>query len=154
MPEGCPGYPRNKLQVIGLLIAMTRKVHKEDIDLLKKEIRYARDAANITASLVVKEFVKREEVLQRLVKKSEIELELRNELEKKVNELEIALEEIKTLQGIIPISSCCKKIRDDKGYWERIETYISKHSEAAFSHGICPACAKKLYPDLDIYGED
>lgn len=133
---------------------MSDRNNKDEIDLLKSEIKYTREAASITASLVVEEFVKREEVMQRLVEKSEIEHALRTELEQKVKELEAALEEIKTLKGIIPICSSCKKIRDDEGYWQRIETYISKHSEADFSHGICPNCAKKLYPDLDLYGED
>lgn len=61
-----------------------------------------------------------------------------------------ALEEVKTLQGIIPICSSCKKIRDDQGIWNQIEAYISTHSEAEFSHGICPECVKKLYPDIDM----
>jgi hypothetical protein len=59
-----------------------------------------------------------------------------------------ALDKIKTLRGIIPICASCKKIRDDKGYWNQLERYIDEHSEAHFSHGICPECAAKLYPDL------
>jgi len=73
---------------------------------------------------------------------------LNREIESKNKELEKALEEIKTLRGILPICSVCKKIRDDKGYWNQIEKYISDHSDAEFSHGICPECAKKLYPDF------
>lgn len=64
-------------------------------------------------------------------------------------DLQAALEEVKTLQGIIPICSSCKKIRDDKGIWNQIEAYISVHSEAEFSHGICPDCIQKLYPEID-----
>lgn len=71
-----------------------------------------------------------------------------------INELKNALGEIKTLRGIVPICSHCKKIRDDKGYWNQIEEYISRHSEAVFSHGICQECAEKYYPDMDLYGED
>ena len=56
-----------------------------------------------------------------------------------------ALNQIKTLSGLIPICASCKKIRDDKGYWNLLETYIQEHSEAEFSHGICPDCMKKLY---------
>lgn len=63
-------------------------------------------------------------------------------------ELEQALVEVKRLQGILPICANCKKIRDDTGYWQQIEAYISDHSEAEFSHGICSDCAKKLYPEL------
>ena len=62
--------------------------------------------------------------------------------------LEQALAEIKRLHGILPICANCKKIRDDKGYWQQVEAYISDHSEAEFSHGICPDCAKQLYPDF------
>ncbi len=63
-------------------------------------------------------------------------------------DLKKALAEIKTLRGIIPICANCKKIRDDKGYWNQIERYIAEHSEAEFSHGICPDCKKELYPDF------
>jgi PAS domain S-box-containing protein len=70
------------------------------------------------------------------------------EREKTIQELQIALDQIKTLRGIVPICSHCKKIRDDKGYWERVEAYVSKHTEAEFSHGICPDCLDELYPDF------
>lgn len=70
------------------------------------------------------------------------------ELQSRKEELEKALAEIKTLRGILPICAHCKKIRDDKGYWNQIESYIHEHSEAEFSHGICPDCAKELYPDF------
>lgn len=63
-------------------------------------------------------------------------------------ELKHALEEVKTLKGLIPICASCKKIRDDEGFWNQLETYISKHSDAKFTHGICPDCIKKLYPDF------
>ena len=61
-----------------------------------------------------------------------------------------AMEQIKTLSGLLPICSSCKKIRDDKGYWNQIENYIRDHSEAEFTHSICHECAKKLYPGLNI----
>jgi len=70
------------------------------------------------------------------------------EREQLIAELRQAMSEVKTLRGFIPICSSCKKIRDDKGYWNQIENYISDHSEAQFSHGICPDCMKELYPDL------
>lgn len=65
-----------------------------------------------------------------------------------IRELKKTLSEVKTLRGFLPICSNCKKIRDDKGYWNRIEAYIQEHSEAQFSHSICPECAKKLYPEF------
>ncbi|MBT6341006.1 MAG: response regulator, partial [Desulfobacula sp.] len=68
-------------------------------------------------------------------------------------DLKKALDEVKTLQGILPICSHCKQIRDDKGYWNKIETYIGEHSQAEFSHGMCPDCSDKLYGDEDWYTE-
>jgi PleD family two-component response regulator len=70
------------------------------------------------------------------------------EKEKLIGELKEALAKVKTLSGLLPICSSCKKIRDDKGYWNQIETYIRERSEADFTHGICPKCAKMLYPGL------
>ena len=70
------------------------------------------------------------------------------ELRRLNKELELALDEVKRLRGILPICTKCKKIRDDQGYWQQIETYIREHSEADFSHGICPDCAKELYPEF------
>jgi hypothetical protein len=63
-------------------------------------------------------------------------------------ELKEALTKVKILSGFLPICSLCKKIRDDKGYWNKIETYIRNHSEAEFTHGFCPECAEKHYPEL------
>lgn len=73
-------------------------------------------------------------------------IELENE--SLIEELKEAIGEVKVLSGLLPICSHCKKVRDDKGYWNQIESYIKKHSEAEFSHSICPDCAKKLYSDL------
>ncbi len=70
------------------------------------------------------------------------------EREKLIKQLQETLAEIKTLSGLLPICASCKKIRDDKGYWNQIESYIMDHSEAQFSHSICHECAKKLYPEF------
>jgi len=70
------------------------------------------------------------------------------DLSQKTTELEKALEKVNVLSGFLPICASCKKIRDDKGYWNLLEDYISNHSEAEFSHGICPDCIMKYYPDL------
>jgi len=67
--------------------------------------------------------------------------------EERAERLEKAYKEIKALRGIIPICASCKKIRNDEGYWEQVEGYISEHSEAVFSHAVCPDCMQKLYPD-------
>jgi hypothetical protein len=62
--------------------------------------------------------------------------------------LQEALANVKSLSGLLPICASCKKIRDDKGYWSQVESYIQKHSDATFTHGMCPECLKKWYPDL------
>ena len=76
-------------------------------------------------------------------------IQLRNALHTRVSELQKALDHIKTLQGIIPICMHCHKIRNDEESWQRIETYIEHHSEAEFSHGLCPECLEKYYPEDD-----
>ena len=63
-------------------------------------------------------------------------------------QLREALADVRTLQGLIPICSKCKKIREDTGYWEHVETYVQKHTEAAFTHGLCPTCGEQLYGEL------
>ena len=90
--------------------------------------------------------------LRREVKAREKEVTQRKEAEAElkriVDQLETALVNIKQLKGLLPICSNCKKIRDDKGYWSQVEEYITQHSEAEFSHSICPDCMKELYPEL------
>ena len=73
---------------------------------------------------------------------------LEQEKEKLVSKLQGALDNIDTLRGFIPICSSCKNIRDDKGFWHRVEEYIRDHSLARLSHSLCPSCAKKLYPSI------
>jgi hypothetical protein len=75
------------------------------------------------------------------------------ERERLITQLQTALASIKTLKGLLPICFSCKQIRDDRGYWNQIDTYIQDHTDAEFTHGICPACAKKLYPEL-VPGDD
>jgi hypothetical protein len=70
------------------------------------------------------------------------------DLAKLISEMQTAISKIKTLSGLLPICAACKKIRNDAGYWEQIESFIAQHSEAEFSHSICPDCARKLYPEL------
>ena len=82
--------------------------------------------------------------------KIEIEERKHAQIEKDnlIVDLKDALSEVKTLSGLLPICASCKKIRDDHGYWNQIESYIRDHSEVEFSHSICPECAKKLYPEI------
>ena len=69
------------------------------------------------------------------------------EREKLIVKLQDALENIKTLRGLLPMCAWCKKIRDDKGYWQKVEDYVREHSDATFTHGICPECLKKVSPE-------
>jgi len=75
-----------------------------------------------------------------------------SEREQLITQLQDANNQIKTLSGIIPICMYCKEIRDDKGYWNRLEKFIGEHSTAQFSHGICPKCMKEKHPDIDFEG--
>jgi hypothetical protein len=73
---------------------------------------------------------------------------IESEKEMLIVELQDALANIRKLKGLLPICASCKKIRNDEGYWEQMEVYIRDHSDAEFSHGICPDCIEKLYPDF------
>ena len=74
--------------------------------------------------------------------------EAEEERERLILELQVAVAQIRTLSGLLPICSSCKKIRDEQGCWTHIETYIQGHSEAEFTHSFCPDCVRLLYPDL------
>ena len=71
------------------------------------------------------------------------------ERERLIAELREALAKVKTLSGLIPICAGCKKIRDDKGYWSQVDSYIARHTDAKFTHGYCPDCIKKYYPGFE-----
>jgi PAS domain S-box-containing protein len=79
---------------------------------------------------------------------------LEKEREKLINDLRQAIDKIKTLHGLIPICCSCKKIRDDKGYWQQIEMYMHEHADAEFSHGYCPECAKKALEEIGLPGNN
>lgn len=118
------------------LIFLTAKAEKADI------IAGLDAGANdyLSKPFDVGELRARIEVAKRMI-------ETQEQLAAKVRELSQALEQIKTLQGILPICSFCKKIRNDQGYWDQVESYIARHSDAHFSHSICPECMKRHYPE-------
>ncbi len=105
----------------------------EEKRLLREEVDVSRQAAKITADLVVEQISRMEESYRELAK---VNCELRE-----------ALDEISTLRGTLPICAKCKSIRDDAGYWNRIEKYLQEHSAADFTHGLCPDCEEDLYGD-------
>jgi PAS domain S-box-containing protein len=100
-----------------------------------KDVRLAERVANQIAGAIANAqlFIERKRALE--------------DREQLILQLQKALTEVKQLSGLLPICASCKKIRDDKGYWNQIESYIRDHSGVEFSHGICPDCMKKLYPD-------
>jgi len=109
-------------------------------DLKKKQQILERQVAKRTSELT--------EVNQNLSTEIDIRKRMEGELRESNTELQRALTEVKTLSGLLPICSSCKKIRDDQGYWTQVETYITERSGVEFSHGICPDCLQKLYPDF------
>ena len=95
-------------------------------------------------------------VIVKLRVKTQMELKLQRDiLIQRNEELRKTLLKVKTLSGLLPICASCKKIRNDQGYWTQLESYISEHSEAEFTHSCCPECMKKLYPELysNTYGD-
>jgi len=98
------------------------------VDYISKPFRQEEVCARVRTHLHLRVLMKRQEQL--------------------IIELQEALEKVKVLSGLLPICASCKDIRDDKGYWKQVEVYIQDHSEAAFTHSICPGCTKRLYPKL------
>jgi DNA-binding response OmpR family regulator len=119
------------------IILLTQKASKDDM------------VAGLAAEAddyVVKPFDSNE--LRMRVRTGQRIVELQSALAAANAGLRKALKEVKTLSGLLPICASCKMIRNDEGYWQEIEAYVSDHSEAEFTHGICPDCAAKLYPEL------
>ena len=114
------------------------------------ESEHRRKDGTVFPAEVSSRFIKIEETkfYQSIIRDITRRKQAEKEREKLIQELQEALTKVKKLSGLLPICASCKKIRDDKGYWNQIEGYIRDHSEAEFSHGICPECMKKLYPDL------
>ena len=138
--DGLEVVRRTRAEITGpqpYLIMLTTKGEKEDI------VAGLDAGADdyLTNPFHPAELRARVEVGRRLV-------EIQDQLALQVHELRQALDDIKTLQGILPICMHCKKIRNDTGYWEQVEGYVSRHSEALFSHCICPECLKQHYSEI------
>lgn len=121
------------------VILLTALGRKEDV------VMGLRSGADdyVTKPFDTEELHARVQVGQRVV-------ELRDALANQIRELQTALAHINTLQGILPICMHCHKIRDDQQSWQRIEEYIQEHSDAKFSHGLCPECLEKYYPKFPL----
>ena len=100
----------------------------------------------VTKPIELKKFFTALEKFAEIIESRKAAKRHEEEREKLIGELQEALAKAKLLSGLLPICASCKKIRDDKGYWNQIELYIWEHSEAEFSHGLCPECTEKLYP--------
>ncbi len=116
-------------------------------DFITKPIKSIDFLARVKSGLIIK---KNHDLLVAEIKQRKT---AEKEKEKLIKKLKQALSEIKSLQGIIPICSHCKKIRDDKGYWNILEAYLQKHSDAKFSHSMCPECSDEVYGKEDWYIE-
>ncbi|MEE9168761.1 MAG: response regulator [bacterium] len=118
------------------IIMLTAKDRKEDI------------SAGLEAGAddyIVKPY-QQVELRSRLLSARRI-LELEHRLAEKIDDLEEALSQVKMLKGFLPICSHCKNVRDDEGYWQSVEIFVHEHSDAVFSHSVCPDCLEKHYPD-------
>ncbi len=89
-------------------------------------------------------------IVRDISERKRVEAELQRYRDRLETMVEEALAEVKSLSGLLPICSSCRNVRDDRGYWQQIEAYLEAHAETRFSHGLCPTCAAKLYPDLDL----
>jgi len=149
--EVCRRLKQNPETEDATILFLTAKSEQSDIvrGLQEGAVDYLTKPFNTTELLVrVETHMALREAKANLLR-SKAELEQKNrDLEVLLKENQKALAEIKTLRGILPICSSCKKIRDDEGYWTQIESYIQARSLAEFSHSLCMDCAKKLYPDF------
>ncbi|MBF0235008.1 MAG: DUF3365 domain-containing protein, partial [Desulfamplus sp.] len=137
---------------------------------ISKDPKYLGDQIRLPSSLELSELTEAFNIMSFQLRQERDHLELRvskrteelhnsnlqlaqeiNNHKKTITQLEETLKDIKTLHGLLPICMHCKNIRDDNGYWKQIESYIQEHSDAQFSHSVCRECAKKYYPDFDIY---
>jgi PAS domain-containing protein len=121
----------------------------------RSEIRLSGDSPRCLSIRVSALRDRRKRITGRLVVMRDIteRKQAEEDRERLIAELQAALANVKTLRGLLPICANCKKVRDDEGYWRGVEEYVMEHSEAHFSHGICPDCMQKLYPWLKLGGQ-
>ena len=115
---------------------LTFSLDDETVAALKKAAERSRKPQSLIVREAIAEYTSRDERLAP------------EERERLIKGLTEALGRVKKLSGLIPICSSCKKIRDDQGYWNQLEVYISEHSDASFTHSFCPECVRRLYPEI------
>lgn len=140
-PDGAP-YPFEECPSNEVLRSGVRQVVERDLYL-------CRDGAFLPVSYIAAPIRNGDAVVAAVIAFQDITLRqmIEEERERLIGELKEALENVKTLKGLLPICASCKRIRDDTGYWNQIEEYVRDHTDAEFSHGICPECAQKIYPE-------
>lgn len=135
-----------------LMLESGHRVHKTTLKTLTLEVENQELIAHLSAETkrardlnkeLELEIAERQEAEEKLKK---VRDSLEERVEVRTTQLRLAMEKVKVLRGLLPICSGCKKIRDDQGYWTQLEVFIGEHSEAEFTHGLCPSCAKELYP--------
>ena len=133
-------------------------IHKETQDMartLQTQRIYTFSVATMIVLISTVILMRFEKQIVRLINSYEHDIKIYTDnLVDEKEKTQAALAEIKQLKGLLPICSTCKKIRDDSGYWNQIESFIQDHSDAEFSHSICPDCAREFYPELNIYDEN
>lgn len=119
------------------------------VDYVTKPFQVEEVLARVKTHLALRQLQQQLEA-QNVQLRQEIAERMRAEAEREqlIGQLQEALANIKTLRGLVPICAACKKIRDDRGFWNQLESYLLSHTDAEFSHGICPECVRRLYPDL------
>ena len=140
---------------------LRQRIHELEIQVrhLGNELRLTREEYDDASSKYLDIYCKLDKkVSERTKELDEVNGKLRQEIEERkrteaekeqlIVQLQKVMQDVKVLSGFLPICASCKKIRDDTGYWRQIEEYISEHSNALFSHGLCPECSRKLYPEF------
>ncbi len=142
----------SKISLGFIVIVMTALIFRNPLHIpayYSKDLLIRFAAVYITIHFISYAMERIRSLVQQQMKQKNLELEqLNKDKEKLIGDLQHSLDEIKTLQGILPICARCKKIRNDDGYWEQVEEYVHEHSNARFSHSICPECRIEFYPEL------